>query len=109
MTLTNYQIPLINEPQIFEMNLAGVTYILTCKWNDQPDAGWILDIADELSNPIVANIPLITGADLLDGLEYLGLGGSLFVLTAGASPFDVPTLQNLGSDSNLYFQTSAPA
>lgn len=107
MTLQNYIIPLINEPQTFEMTLAGIDYNLTVKWNDSDDAGWILDIADASSNPIVAGIPLVTGVDLLAGLEYLAIGGSLFVMTNGSSPFDVPTLDNLGTDSNLYFQTES--
>lgn len=108
MSLSNFLIPLVNEPQTFEITLAGVNYTLTCKWNDSLDAGWVLDIADSQSNPIAVNIPLITGDDCLDGLAYLGIGGSLFVLTQGASPTDIPTLENLGIDSNLYFQTSNP-
>jgi hypothetical protein len=105
-TLSNYLIPLSAAPQLFEIELAGVNYTLTCKWNDQPDAGWILDIEDENSNPICCNIPLVTGIDLLFGLEYLNIGGSLYVVTAGSSPDDVPTYTNLGIDCNLYFQTS---
>jgi len=105
-TLTNYLIPVINEPQTFEINLAGVDYLLTCKWNDADEAGWVLDFSDITGTPIAVNIPLITGTDCLNGLGYLGIGGSLFILTNGANPLDVPTLSNLGTDSNLYFQTS---
>lgn len=108
MTVTNFLIPLLNVPQTFGINLAGVDYILTNKWNDAPDAGWVLDIADSNSVPIATNIPLITGADCLEGLEYLGIGGALYILTNGASPFDVPTYTNLGVDSNLYFQVTTP-
>jgi hypothetical protein len=107
MSVTNYLIPLINEPQAFEITLASIDYMLTCKWNNQTDAGWVLDIADALGNPIACNIPLITGADCLEGLQYLGLGGSIYVLTNGAKPNDVPTLDNLGMDSNAYFQVVA--
>lgn len=56
---------------------------------------------------IIDGIPLITGADLLSGLEYLGFQGSLFVLTDG-NQFSVPTLENLGIESNLYFTTDVP-
>lgn len=105
MSVTNYLIPLVNEPQEFDIALAGVEYTLTCKWNDQPDSGWLLDIADSSGVPIVTNIPLITGLDLLEGLDYLGLQGSLFIYT-DTDAFSVPTLDNLGGDSNLYFQTS---
>lgn len=102
--MPNYQIPLSNAPQQFEITLGGVDYQLTCKWNDSPEAGWTLDIADSTGAPIVANVPLITGEDCLAGLEYLGIPGSLWVMTDG-DPFAVPTLDNLGKSSNLYFQT----
>lgn len=106
MAITNFLVPLVNTPQTFQIALAGVNYTLTCKWNDQADAGWTLDIFDASNVPIVCGIPLVTGVDLLRGLEYLGIDGQLFVATSGSSPDDVPTLDNLGIDSNLYFQTN---
>lgn len=106
-TINTYTIPLTTDPQTFEILLAGVNYTLTSKWNDIAQ-GWFLDIADSNANPMACGIPLVTGVDLLDGLEYLGLGGSLFVFTNGLTPDSVPTLYNLGIDSNLYFQTSNP-
>ncbi len=105
-TFNNYKIPLANTPQEFIITLAGVQYTMTCKWNDQPDAGWVLDIADSNQVPICTNIPLIVGADLLDGMDYLDIGGSLYVFNA-SDPNAVPTLSDLGIDSNLYFQTVA--
>lgn len=105
MSTTTFIIPLINEPQQFEIALAGVNYLMTCKWNDSDDAGWVLDIADDSGTPIICNMPLITGADLLDGMDYLGIQGSLFIFTDG-DDFATPTLLNLGVESNLYFQTS---
>ncbi len=106
VTISNYVIPLDNFSETFVITLAGVDYTLTSRWNDAVDSGWVLDIADSNDNPIAVGIPLITGDDCLDGLAYLGIGGSLIVQTSGASPFDVPTFTNLGVDSNLYFQTS---
>jgi hypothetical protein len=105
MSVSNFLIPLANTPQSFQITLAGVTYTMTVKWNAQPDAGWVMDLADSNNNSLAAGIPLITGLDCLSGLEYLGIEGSLFVMTNG-DPFAVPTLDNLGTDSNLYFQTS---
>lgn len=105
MALTTFIIPLQNVPQQFTIPLAGNTYLMTCKWNDAPDAGWVLDIADaNTGNVLAACIPLITGADCLSGLEYLGIGGTLTVSTNG-DPSAVPTLDNLGTDSNLFFNT----
>ena len=99
-------IPLVNIPQTFDIALAGVTYTLTCKWNDATDGVWLLDIADSLTDTmIIAGIPLVPGVDLLSGLEYVGIDGSLFVYTNG-NPNALPTLDNLGADANLYFETS---
>lgn len=102
--ISNYLIPLTNVPQIFEISLAGVNYTLTVKWNDADEAGWVLDIGDASQNPIVCGIPFTTGADLLDELAYFGIGGKLVVYTNGDESA-VPTLDNLGLDCNLYFQT----
>jgi hypothetical protein len=109
-TITNFTIPLQGIAQSFTIDLAGTTYTLTLKWNDEmasmdpTDTGWTLDIGDEDQNPLACNIPLITGADLLSGLEYLGIGGSLVVFTDG-DPTAVPDFDDLGDSSNLYFQT----
>jgi hypothetical protein len=103
MTVNNFQIPLQGIAQQFTIDLNGVTYTLTVKWNDSPDAGWAMDIADEQQNPLACYIPLVTGTDLLEGLEYLGIGGSLVVYTEGDATA-VPTFENLGTGSNLYFQ-----
>lgn len=103
--MTTFVLPLQNIPQKFDIALAGNNYTLTCKWNSAPEGGWVIDLADATSgDPIAANIPLITGADCLAGLEYLGINGQLFVFTDG-NEFAVPTLENLGVESNLYFQT----
>lgn len=100
-----FKMPLVNTPQRFQISLSGVDYIMTCKWNDSPDAGWVLDFSNANTNEsIVANIPLITGANLLEGLGYLGFNGSFYVFTDG-NDTAVPTLENLGVESNLYFVT----
>ncbi len=93
-----FKIPVLNEPQSFQIALAGREYTCTS------EGGWILDFADaETDEVIVTNIPLVTGVDLLDGLEYLGFGGKLYVRTDG-NDFAVPTLENLGVESFLYFE-----
>jgi len=103
--MSNFLIPLVNTPQQFPIALGGKEYTVTSRWNDAPEGGWVLDFIDSNTNlPIAANIPLITGADCLAGLEYLGINGKLIVLTDG-NQFAVPTLLNLGVESNAYFQT----
>ena len=99
-----YLVPLTNVPQIFGINLAGTNYTLTVKWNDMAQS-WFLDISDENQNPIACGIPFVTGTSLLSQLAYLGIEGDLYVYTNGM-PDAVPTLNNLGSNCNLYFQTT---
>lgn len=102
---TTLVIPLQNIPQTFEITLAGIDYIMTCKWDDAAEAGWLIDLVDGITNnSIVAGIPLVTGTDILSGLEYLGINGQLFVYTDGDQNA-VPTLDNLGVECNLYFVT----
>lgn len=102
---TPFLVPLTNVPQTFQINLAGINYLVTSKWNDSNDAGWVLDIADENGVPIACNIPLITGTNCLENLEYLGINGELYINSSGTDSTAVPTLENLGTDSNLYFTT----
>jgi len=100
-----FKIPVTNTPQTFQISLAGKDYSCTCKFNSADEGGWILGFADaETGLSIVENIPLITGANLLDGLDYLGINGKLYVKTDG-DDYAVPTFDNLGVESFLYFET----
>src|ERR1700678_3738449 len=105
---SQFLIPLTSTPQIFNINLAGNDYTLNVRWNDSDEGGWIMDILDQnTQTPLACNIPFITGADMLEGLEYLGIEGSLVAYTNGDT-WAVPTFTNLGIDANLYFFTSVP-
>lgn len=103
--METFIIPLLNVPQTFDITLANRDLTLTSKWNDQPEGGWIIDIFDTQTNtPIICGIPMTCGNDLLAQYEYLGLNGRLIVYTDGDQTA-VPTLENLGIESNLYFQS----
>lgn len=103
--METFLIPLLNIPQDFLITLANRELRLVTKWNPSDEGGWVLDIHDgETDTSIIAGIPMVTGADLLEQYEYLGLNGKLVVFTDGAET-QVPTLENLGTESNLYFQT----
>lgn len=101
-----FLIPLAGVPETFSTTLAGVTYDFSIIWRDDPggQGGWVLDIADANSNPILQGIPLITGADLFEQYGYLDFGGSLYMQTA-QDPGAAPTFENLGTDCNMYFVT----
>jgi hypothetical protein len=98
---TRYEVPLTAEPQKFSIALAGVNYQMILKWNVSANC-WILDIYTEAGISMLTGIPLITGTDLLAQYRYLNFGGSLICESA----FDinaVPTFENLGSTSHVYF------
>jgi len=104
MTEKIFEIPLSAEPQLFLINLVGKQYYFRVWWNDAIST-WHLDILLSDKAPLINGIPLITGTDLLGQYEHLGIGGSLFVCSDTESPDDLPTFQNLGIDSKLYFST----
>lgn len=96
------EIPLSAQPQKFDITLNGIEYGLTFKYH--PYTGWVMDIADETGSPILQGAPLVTGADLLDQFEYLGIGGNGGMqVQSDFNPNDVPTFDNLGTTSHLYF------
>ncbi|MBB3811466.1 phage baseplate plug family protein [Pseudochelatococcus contaminans] len=103
-----FEIPLIAAPQTFIVSLSGVEYRFRLTYADAPEGGWLLDILDNKSNvgtPLVRGIPLVTGADLLAPYRHLGIGGGLIV-ASDADMDAVPTFQNLGSASKLYFKVA---
>lgn len=103
--MNTFLIPLRGIAETFEVSLAGNPYIMTVKWNNSEDGGWEFGLKNGITNEdIVDGIPLITGANCLEGLDYLGFGGEMVVFTDGDETA-VPTLDNLGTESNLYFQT----
>ncbi|MNT70290.1 hypothetical protein D3C72_2086560 [compost metagenome] len=66
----------------------------------------MLDIADANNAPLVSGIPLVTGVDLLAQFRHLGFAGRLWVQGAD-NPDDVPTYEDLGIGSHLYWVTDA--
>lgn len=102
---TIYEVPLSPSPQTFGITLGGVAYQLTLSWRDAAMSGWVLDIADQTGGSIISGIPLVTGCDLLGQYGYLGFTGGLTVQT-DHDPDAVPTFDNLGDASHLYFVTS---
>ena len=110
MTQSVYEIPLIAGAQTFSVTLSGNVYNMTMiyrgsTFNGVPAnlCGYVLDIDDSLSNPIVHGIPLVTGVDLLAQYKYLDIApGELVVYTDG-NPSAPPTYSNLGSTAHLYY------
>ena len=100
-----YVIPLSPTPQRFTINLGGIEYGLTVRYRNAMMGGWVVDIADRSGLPMVNGIPLVTGCDLLAQYSHLGFAGELMVQTDDA-PDAVPTFENLGDLSHLYWVTA---
>lgn len=100
--MTAYEIPLSADSQRFTITLAGVIYNLALTWRS--GTGWVLDVADANSVPLVSGIPLVTGTDLLGQFRHLGIGGRLVVLVEGDITA-VPDYSDLGIEGKLYFIT----
>lgn len=96
-----FTIPLVASPQTFDIELGGRSLTITNKWNES--CGWVLDIYDATTTaPLVMNLPLVTGTNLLKQLSYLGIPGEIYVQTDGDAGA-VPTLTNLGVASFVYY------
>jgi hypothetical protein len=100
--------------QRFDVTINGIRYNFRLVWNGALNA-WVLDIYDEAETPILTGVPLVTGSDLLDQFEYLGIGvnentGTMVSLRAltyavHRPPEAVPTFENFGTDAHLYYIT----
>ena len=100
--MATFEIPLTPRPQTLSVVFPnGKTYNLRLIYLFTPNDCWELDIADADGNPLVQGIPLVTGADLLAQLAYLGLGCKMFCAT-DIDHDAVPRFWNLGISSHLY-------
>jgi len=99
-----FQIPFSNIPQRFSIELNGTLYHLVNRWNPMNEGGWFIDVYDADEQPLIMNLPLVTGADLFGQHEYLGMPGALIVYTDGEESAE-PTLENLGTESNVWLVT----
>jgi hypothetical protein len=101
------EIPTGPSQRTMSIALAGQTYFLRLAYADAEDAGWFMDVSDTTGNPIACGLPLVTGADLLAQLAYLGLGGEMLVVTdaVGSSP----TFDGMGTTAHLIFGDTASA
>lgn len=102
--MAEFLIPLTSIPQEFSVSLDGREVTIYQRWNEY--SGWVIDISNTATNSsIIAGLPLVTGVDLLEPFPELGFVGSLLVYTDGDA-MAIPTLDNLGADSNLYYVTA---
>lgn len=101
---TNVEIPLSPTPQDLSVVLAGVSYVLSVRWN-VAGSYWTVDIRDANKNKIIGSIPMVPGINLLGQFDYLAFGGGLYVVNdiTAAAP---PTFTELGITGHLCFVPS---
>jgi hypothetical protein len=102
--MTIYEIPLTAEPQNFQITFVDASYNITMRWNPIAVC-WVLDIADENQVPVLQGLAVVTGIDLFAPYQYLGFGGAL-VAQSDTNPDLVPTFENIGTTSHIYFVTA---
>ena len=103
-----FRIPLINEPQVFEIDLSERAYTIVCRWNPEMPA-WQMCWRDAVTGqPLLTCLPLVTGVDLLAQYKHLGIPGRLFCYTEGDAEAP-PTLDNLGIEGQLYYLVETEA
>ncbi|ARF49676.1 phage baseplate plug family protein [Pantoea stewartii] len=95
------EIGLTPDNQQYSYSVKGTTYQFRILWRD---ICWVLDISDSTGTGIVSGIPLVTGADLMEPFNHLGLGFSLLVV-CDVPGQDYPTETDLGTRSHLYIIT----
>jgi hypothetical protein len=71
----------------------------------------MMDIADNLGNPLVSSVPLLTGqfpaANILAPWEYMGIGSAFIIKQSGmGSAADIPDDTNLGSQFLLLLDSN---
>jgi hypothetical protein len=100
-----FKIPVVpSQNQRLTIVLSGLQYDIVFRWNAFSSA-WNMDVSDPSGNPQALGLPLITGADLLAQLAYLGIGGQMIVQSDGVTDA-VPTFDSLGSTGHLYYRVS---
>lgn len=95
------EIPLARTPQSLTAVLGGTTYALALKWNRYSQC-WLIDVRDATGLAIAMGLAMVTGADLLEQLRYLGFAGGLQAQTDNDRDA-VPAFTNLGSAGRLFY------
>jgi hypothetical protein len=101
-SINSYTIPLVAQNQTLTITLGGVNYSMRVYWCN-PSQTWNFDLYDQSGTLILGGVPMVTGCNLLRQFAYLGIGGSLVVLSNGQDPLAAPTLTNLGTDAQLMY------
>lgn len=95
-----FSVPALPTPQSFGISLGGLDLNMNLEFKGA--AGWVMDVANNVGDTLLSGVPLVTGGNLLEQFEHLGIPGGLWVQTKNA-PDAVPTFDNLGVESFLFY------
>lgn len=95
-----FSVPALPTPQSFGISLGGLDLNMNLAFKGA--AGWVMDVANNVGDALLSGVPLVTGGNLLEQFEHLGIPGGLWVQTKNA-PDAVPTFDNLGVESFLFY------
>lgn len=95
-----FSVPALPTPQSFGISLGGLDLNMNLAFKGA--AGWVMDVANNVGDTLLSGVPLVTGGNLLEQFEHLGIPGGLWVQTKNA-PDAVPTFDNLGVESFLFY------
>lgn len=100
-----FKLPLNPFPETFSVSINNVELTGATRWNAAQGC-WVASLLDTNSAPILQNIPLIPGVDLLSQFAYLTPGLRLSALVDYDSAA-VPKYSELGTTANVYVETAA--
>lgn len=97
-------ISLSNLPnQTYTVTIPGdtrnITFIITQSYNEQAKY-WVMGIYDQSNNPIITNIPMLSGYNLLEQYAYLNIG-EIYVINIGDQAIESPDDTNIGNNFEL--------
>lgn len=96
-----FLIPVARRAQRFQIALSDKRYTIQIRWN-RPNQAWVMDISDEKSEVVANGIMVVSGADLLNQLNYLGFGGAI-IAQSTLDVMAIPTYEGLGTTDWLYY------
>lgn len=90
------EVPLSNNSQTFTISIDRTIYRLNIVWRSTV---YVMDILDNSNNIIISGIPLVSGLDLLEQFNYLGIPREVVILSD--VPYTDPIYDTLGLSTYL--------
>lgn len=102
--MATFEFPLSPNAQQMTVPIGERELTFRFAWADSPDGGWFMDISSLDGTPLARGLPLTAGENILQQLDYLGIGGEIRVQT-DADPLVEPTYDNLGLNGRVLLVT----